>query len=441
MGWKNKNPANRPWRASQDGGGASANAARWHIWPGSWSSPRSQAKAKAGPPARYDQVQVQNNASHVDRRAPGGPPGLAEGRDGLMQGVQKALTASKRCDTKIRRLLETKELRQTQWAQWRQQTVANFMKQKRLYEADLARIDEEVAALQTQGEEAARQMTELVVHGPPAMETAGPTADEEEAWGAALEQANVDPPMMDFMRQAYAAAQAAAQATRQQHTEGQQRLGQHGLGIMPAQMMERLVGCPPPMQYVPPPAPPAPPTSHPPMETTETRRLEPSSLGPPPAMVPTDAAALGTAVPQGYAAISPSQQRIRAEPYPPTSPLPNLPSRPEENRAPTPVPEGPVPPDTGSGGLPQRDGIKDTSKHPPAKVAPTGLSLGQKLEAKREAARGTAMQPFRKNLNAAAEPVVAVDANTGEPPGHALDDIQTVDEELDGASPGFANLE
>ena len=355
-----------------------------------------------------------------------------------MQGVQKALTASKRCDTKIRRLLETRELRQAQWVQWRQQTVANFMKQKRLYEADLARIDEEVAASQTQGEEAARQMTELVVHGPPAMETTGPTADEEAAWGAALEQANVDPPMMDFMRQAYAAAQAA----RQQQAEGQQRAGQHGLGIMPAQMMELLVGCPPPIQHAPPPAPPAPPASHPPIVTTDTRRLEATPHGYPPPVMSVDTATTGNVVSQGYAAISPSQQHVRAEPYPPASPLPSLPSRPEEHKASVPVPEGPAPPDTGSGGLPQRDGVKEASKQPPAKVASTGPSLGQKLEAKREAARGTALQPFRQNQHTTAAPVAAdTDANTGEPPGHALDDIQDVDEELNGASPGFANLE
>ena len=109
-----------------------------------------------------------------------------------------------------------------------------------------ASIDAEITALQTQGEEAAQEMHSLVLNGPAAMDTdvqEGAQRPSSEAWDEIAGQTGADPPVLDFMRQAFAYAQLAHQ---QQRGGRPAAIGQMGLGVMPPQIMEQLAGCPPP---------------------------------------------------------------------------------------------------------------------------------------------------------------------------------------------------
>ncbi|CAE7223763.1 hypothetical protein AK812_SmicGene38141 [Symbiodinium microadriaticum] len=373
-GWKDKKYGQRPWKANGAEDGASSQA-KWRLWHGSWPSPKQQNRADAGPSMRYDQVQLPTNPSQLDKFGASSSGALPDSRGGLMQGAQKALTASKRCDTKIRRLLEAKEQKQTQWAHWKQQTIANFAKQKRLFEA--------------QGEEAAQLMTDLVTKGPAAMETVAEPSGNADAWEEMVEQMTSEPAALDFMRQAYAAVQLAQRQQGAAHPAGLP-----GLGIMPPQLMERLVGCPPAGgPGAPPPGlagnegaggmtVPAPTVHHHPAPCAATSAA--------PEMAP--AIVMDGVPPMGYAAMSPGQARHKVEPYPPASPLASMPPKPEEHKTSEAIhgPQSAAHP----GVLPPRESVKDATKHPPPKPVSTSLGLGQKLEQRREIAKAAALRPF-----------------------------------------------
>ncbi|OLQ07331.1 hypothetical protein AK812_SmicGene9274 [Symbiodinium microadriaticum] len=161
----------------------------------------------------------------------------------LRRQVQRALTTSKRCETKMRKLAETKETRQIQWKAWKEQLKASFLKQQQQFEKDQAALETEIATLRSQGEDAAKSMQQLVLHGPAAMEldASVEAAADGGAWDALMSSSASEVPVTDFMRQAYALAQMAVQ--RQGSLCPPE--GQRGLGVMPPQMMERMVGCPP----------------------------------------------------------------------------------------------------------------------------------------------------------------------------------------------------
>ena len=246
-----KRGAERPWKqgSGQDWYPEQHYGRSWQYWPGAWSSPKN----KHGIPDRYDQMQVQTlslSSGRMDeaRTAPsalGGDGTLAVRDTGeqLRRQVQRALTTSKRCETKMRKLAETKETRQIQWKAWKEQLKASFLKQQQQFEKDQAALETEIATLRSQGEDAAKSMQQLVLHGPAAMEldASVEAAADGGAWDALMSSSASEVPVTDFMRQAYALAQMAVQ--RQGSLCPPE--GQRGLGVMPPQMMERMVGCPP----------------------------------------------------------------------------------------------------------------------------------------------------------------------------------------------------
>ena len=177
---------------------------------------------------------------------PGGDGTLAakDTGDQLLRQVQKALTISKRCETKMRKLAETKATRQVQWKAWKEQLKTSFLRQQQQFEKDQAELDTEIASLRAQGEEAAMSMQQLVLHGPAAMETEtqAVTQSGNGAWEELMGSAVPEGPGTDFMRQAYAFAQMVMQ---RQGSGSLPTSGQWGLGVMPPHLMEQMVGCPP----------------------------------------------------------------------------------------------------------------------------------------------------------------------------------------------------
>ncbi|CAE7519608.1 unnamed protein product, partial [Symbiodinium sp. CCMP2456] len=237
----------KPWaKKNQDTWRDSGRGPSWQLWQGSWSStsPRQQQWSDQAIPATYDRTWVPQ-AAGAEPPSQGAPrvamaPQQEPGEQGgLRQELQKSLTASKRCDTKIRKLLETKEMRQMQFKHYREQIKAAFAKQKAQFERDIQSFDEEIAVLKQQGEAAAAHMQDLAINGLPKKDAElGPNAADV-AWEELMGAPSAEPQMMDFMKQAYAAALALQQNGG---LAGASR--QLGLGVMPPQLMERLVGCP-----------------------------------------------------------------------------------------------------------------------------------------------------------------------------------------------------
>ena len=175
---------------------------RDRLWQGAWSSPRSARNAQ---PVRYDQLTVQEEAKPKEdwfaTSNPAGQPGVSYS---VMQMVQKELTTSRRAQVKLRRLAEERATKEKQWKLWQEKAKADFMKQKKLFESDIARLDREAAQAAEQGQEAASRVPALIL----GTWSPGPTAKEEEedhSWERMLQG---DPSLSDeaLVRQAFAAA-------------------------------------------------------------------------------------------------------------------------------------------------------------------------------------------------------------------------------------------
>ena len=220
----------QPWHRDQyagQGGG-------WQLWRGAWSPSRKEDFQ------RYDQVQLEGS------QPSGSESSLMKGASGFMKAVQKSLTTAKRCETRIRKLQEERSTRDAKWHAWQAKMRAEYAKQKRLYEGDIARIDREVVPQKEQGEQAAQSMTELIAGGVSAMEVPMESTEETDDWEAFISQAATTDQMSDFMRQAMESAAALQQGNVGLHaTRGGPPRLQKGLSMMPPRLMESMVGCPP----------------------------------------------------------------------------------------------------------------------------------------------------------------------------------------------------
>ena len=169
----------------------------WHVWRGAWS-PRGNTD-------RYDAVALPSGSTGSDREV-ATSQGSAQGD--LMREVQKSLSAARRADTRIRKLGEEKVTRGAQWERWAKAAKEKFLRQRRQYEEDLARIDEAIASTTQEGQKAAQMVKDLVAHGMIAKQQQRP-AGAEALWDAMMVEME-DPDMeTGFMRDAL---QAAARA-------------------------------------------------------------------------------------------------------------------------------------------------------------------------------------------------------------------------------------
>ncbi|CAE7240749.1 unnamed protein product [Symbiodinium microadriaticum] len=219
----------QPWPKDHYGG----QGGSWQLWRGAWSPSRKEDYQ------RYDQVQLEEQQPSSSESS------LMKGASGFMRAVQKSLTTAKRCETKIRKLQEERSTRDAKWQTWQAKMRAEYTKQKRLYEGDIARIDREVVSQREQGEQAAQSMTELIAGGMSAMEVPMESTEEADDWEAFISQSTTNDQMSDFMRQAMESAAAIQRGQAGLPVPRGQLRTQTGLSMMPARLMESLVGCPP----------------------------------------------------------------------------------------------------------------------------------------------------------------------------------------------------
>ena len=119
------------------------------LWPGAKASPKGKN--------RYDTMDIQAKMVKEEMTV----PSVGD----TFPGLQKALTSTHRADVRMRKLKEEKERRARQWDSWAAEHKAKFMRQRKLYEQDVARIEKELQEPAEQGRMAAAQVHALVVHG------------------------------------------------------------------------------------------------------------------------------------------------------------------------------------------------------------------------------------------------------------------------------------
>ena len=182
----------------------SSSGPPWHVWRGAWS-PRNVTD-------RYDAVALPSSSSGTER-AGTVPQGTGQGD--LMREVQKNLSAARRADTRVRKLGEEKVTRGAKWEKWAREAKEKFLRQRRQYEEDLARIDEAIASTTQEGQKAAQMVQNLVAHGMAAKQQQQP-AEAEALWDSMVAEPEDATMESGFMRDALlAAARAGAHVPQQ----------------------------------------------------------------------------------------------------------------------------------------------------------------------------------------------------------------------------------
>ena len=167
--------------------------------------------------AKYDQMQLKPAAGAEPIPAPcGEEPDSGD----LMRAIQKALTASRKADQRLRKLSSERDQKEKQWERYGAEMKAAYEKEFKKFRADMTRIDQDLDSTMRQGQEAAGLVKQLASGGlrPPAPAP----AVEDSGWAALIANTAADAEMEEpdgFLRKALQArASTLAQGASSQHT-------------------------------------------------------------------------------------------------------------------------------------------------------------------------------------------------------------------------------
>ena len=156
---------------------------------------------------KYDQMQLKPAAGAEPIPAPRGEePDSGD----LMRAIQKALTASRKADQRLRKLSSEREQKEKQWERYGAEMKAAYEKEFKKFRADMTRIDQDLDSTMRQGQEAAGLVKQLASGGlrPPAPAL----VVEDSGWAALIANTAADAEMEEpdgFLREALQAARAS----------------------------------------------------------------------------------------------------------------------------------------------------------------------------------------------------------------------------------------
>ncbi|CAE7500106.1 hypothetical protein AK812_SmicGene41735 [Symbiodinium microadriaticum] len=152
MGGKSNKRWQRDYQESWRGNQYYEQDSNWQLWQGSYSvSPKARAKAAARPPARYDMV------------TPEEPSASSTDSGGMRRMLQKALSTARKADTRLRKIKELIALRRKQWEKFEKDSKAYFLSQKRQFEQEIKRLENEIATVTDTGTGAERMLQQIVL--------------------------------------------------------------------------------------------------------------------------------------------------------------------------------------------------------------------------------------------------------------------------------------
>ena len=333
---------------------------RWDYWPGAWSPSQRQkngwqASKEEDHPAfpRYD-------ARRLDLSQPANQ--LIEIRDtrseprGFAGELQLIINQTRKYEQRLNSLQKSRQQRLAQWDKYEADIKKSYQAERERHQKALAKIEEDLSAVKQQYDQVQEQMGQAAVAAGFARDAPMEqleAADIGRMFGMPVAAPDVS--MEDIML-ARAMRRERAAATSTQSTV--------------------------PLSSAPEP----PGLAAPPMDTGPSLNEGTAHI---PDAATTEAAARGLPS-EGYMAASPDLHRARAAPYPPSSPSHMRPAvgaarHPgQRDMSHTRVPTNQEAP---------RHPIKEDTKAPPARPDHAG-GIQQKLEERRQRARGNAMQPF-----------------------------------------------
>ncbi|CAE6952212.1 hypothetical protein AK812_SmicGene15638 [Symbiodinium microadriaticum] len=187
----NRGHKQQQWRSDYESSQAPGYGKYYKYWEGSWSvSPKSQAQPSLG--ARYDATPSTSRRSTAPWKEMFHPPPQ---ETSVMVAVQKALTATRKADVRMRKLREEREHKQQAWQEFLDTKRKELAMQKKNFDADLLRIDKDMDATAESGSLAATRVQELVLKGAVALqqpvEAVSSTGEE---WDALIAEATASEP-------------------------------------------------------------------------------------------------------------------------------------------------------------------------------------------------------------------------------------------------------
>ncbi|OLQ08065.1 hypothetical protein AK812_SmicGene8458 [Symbiodinium microadriaticum] len=187
----NRGYKQQQWRSDYEGSQAPGYGKYYKYWEGSWSvSPKSQAQPSQG--ARYDATPSTSRRPAAPWKEMFHPPPQ---ETSVMVAVQKALTATRKADVRMRKLREEREHKQQAWQEFLDTKRKELATQKKNFDADLLRIDKDMESTAESGSMAATRVQELVLKGAVALqqpvEAVSSTGEE---WDALIAEATASEP-------------------------------------------------------------------------------------------------------------------------------------------------------------------------------------------------------------------------------------------------------
>ncbi|CAE7876417.1 unnamed protein product [Symbiodinium microadriaticum] len=161
------------WGSDYDSAPTQGHGKYYKYWGGSWAvSPKSQNQPQQS--SRYDAAASLTRRQAAPWRE---DVSLPPPETSVMVAVQKALTATRKADVKMRKLKEEKEFKKQAWQDFLDTKRKELATQKKNFDADLLRIDKDMEATAETGSQAASRVQELVLRGAVALQQ--PTEEEE----------------------------------------------------------------------------------------------------------------------------------------------------------------------------------------------------------------------------------------------------------------------
>ena len=199
MGGGRKQQQQREWKEWRDG--REQRDGKWHYWQGS----RKQSYQEM----RYDQMEVATpsaSASQASMDVPMETWDASSSGTALMLAVQKTLTAGRKAEGRARKLKEEILKKENQWQAYVKTVRARYSAQKKQFNGDLQKLQQDLQAAVDHSQAAAQQVIQLI-NG-----EIGPATEEEvpedDGWDALVAQAEPANRPGDFMQIALLAAQA-----------------------------------------------------------------------------------------------------------------------------------------------------------------------------------------------------------------------------------------
>ena len=184
QGWYNNTQA--PWRG-QAGQQGSDSSSSWAYWPGSWRARHKDGTDQSSVkfPA-YSQTPVSQATETSVNIAPLIALDDSSSVAVCMRDLQKALTACRKSENRMRKISETRATKEQQWMQYQKEMKQAFLQNKRQFQKDLDALDKDLQQALQQSHAAISQVQSLAQGHAAAPATLEPVAmetqEEEDSW-------------------------------------------------------------------------------------------------------------------------------------------------------------------------------------------------------------------------------------------------------------------